>query len=136
MGIDTPEPPVPGDNCVRCDNVLWTPGNTPRFVPVTFSELIQCPGCPTDPPNGKWWFEQHPGIACYWLYVDSVYYMDMKLDPADSWIFVTSLEAPPNWEFFYSLKGLCASVFTNEYVACGLKVGSKDGTGVVDWPGV
>ncbi len=135
MGTPTPPPSVPGNDCVRCDNVLWTPGNTPKFVPVTFSELIKCPECPVEPPNGKWWFEQHSGIACYWLYIDSLYYMDLKLDDADCYLFATSPESPPAWVFFYALEPPCATIFNNTRDECVRDTGSINGKGVVGWPG-
>jgi len=136
MGTETPPPSIPGDNCVLCDSVLWTPGNTPKFIKVTFEGLIKCPACPVEPPNGIWWFEQHPAQPCYWLYIDEVYYMDLSLGVADSFLFATSPEAPPAWVFFDSLEALCATIYNNTRVTCGGDTGSINGTGVIEWPGV
>lgn len=57
MGIREPQSPPPfGDDCSYCTGdppKLFLPGHTPKYIYLTFHNLIACPVLSVSPPNGK-----------------------------------------------------------------------------------
>jgi len=135
MGTPTPPPSPPGDPCGPCDGVLWPVGVTPRFIEVDLWDLVKCPLCPFDPPNGKFWLEQKAADATMWKYEDSAYLITVDLDAVNTYVHATSLTDPPGWQFFVNTRAGCQYAFVNEYVACGGDKGSINGEAHVYWPG-
>ena len=130
--VQTTEPPVFGDNCVGCDDVLWNPGETPMFVKLEVRDLVGCPGAPAAAPNGDWILSQDAIDPCKWEYLDSLYWFVMNIAAIASNLRISE---PPvaNWGYFLDNTGGCPSVFANELVACGGFTASINGTVTVLW---
>lgn len=83
MGVPVPPPPVIGSPCHYCDNILWHPGQTPKFVHATISGVEACPLAPYPAPNGSYILEQHPADPCQWFYGDPYHLIKYWTDDND-----------------------------------------------------
>lgn len=135
MGAPIPVPPVIGSACSCCDNILWGPGATPRFITVEFADILPCPSAPAPAPNGSWIFTQDPSSPCTWRYADADYEMLYFLEPWESDLRCWKTSESDTFYFRNDTGHNCRTGFTNEYINCwaGWNVGML-GTGKVLLP--
>lgn len=72
-------PVDPGEKGVDCDAMTpdrWPPGQTPKYLMVMFSNIVQCPWPPPplpEPPNGEFVLTQDPLVPCLWSRTDAYF---------------------------------------------------------------
>lgn len=132
MGLPMPPPPIIGDGCAMCDNVLWLPGATPKNPTALVAGLVKCPMAPHDPPDGPYIMTQDPGVPCWWWYKDAEFQMHCGVSAVVSFFDIYDFPAA-GWWWFLGRAGPCASVFTNALVGCLPTHGTKLGTVTMLW---
>lgn len=135
MGTPQPDPPVVGDTCGWCDDILWSAGSTPKHVRVQFSGIETCAGAPQPAPNGTFILTQTDLDACEWQYTDGV--IRIRYEHTGPWSRLVACEvAFPNGCWFVdTVLPTCETHFINEYVACfGPPPYGKNGVGEISFP--
>lgn len=133
MGTPVIEPPEYGDDCPACTPSLFPIGETPRFVFMTVSGIITCPGAPYPAPNGEWVLEQWIGNPCHWSLVSGPYNLGWWMVPTMNSTGCQLTGGPSNY-FLYFGTPVCQTVLANQYLACtGAPRGGKLGTVTITW---
>ncbi|GAH25418.1 unnamed protein product [marine sediment metagenome] len=126
-----------GDDCL----LAFEAGKTPKYLYARFVNLVKCPDVPPDvhvqPPNDRAFkLTQAPGAPCLWEYDVDPWYIWMEFIEFPAGTRLHILHRPSGDNHFTNLvDGYIEEgyVFTNEYLVCGLQVGSIDGIAVVTW---
>lgn len=125
-----------GTECTACIE-LFAPGQTPKFVTVTFEGVEACPILGELPPTfGGAILEQVPGAPCQWTaYID-------REGQAHEFLWTLNMAPPWRSSLTYDIDGAgmfvgkdaekCIAAFQNER-ECGLGHLTEGGTGCITW---
>lgn len=132
MGEDTPDGGPIGDPCGLCNDILWLPGKTPRFLKSIFFEIVECFPWFPPVPNGEFIVEQDGALPCYWKYEDADYFISYRLTATYSHLAASTVQALKAWTYFYDrIEDTCKNGFTNANADCLWPHCGKFGTAVV-----
>lgn len=131
MGTEIP-PGLPfGNICAICDDVLWSPGSTPKYAELKIWDVEACPAAPAAAPNGRFILEQGEFTPCNWYYEDDNYYICYSISGIRTELLISGAP-PPDWPYFFdTILALCQTDFVNNWVACGGPTYGKNGEAVV-----
>lgn len=124
--------PVYGYNCSSGVPDLWLDGETPRFVTVTFSGIVNCWGTPPDlPPRNSWVLQNSESFPCNWTYSDADgWYVEWGIGLAGS---ILSLQNTTTGQVYFSCTdpSVCQTHFVNSLVCPANHYG--EGIGDISW---
>lgn len=138
MGTRVPSPIVEkGDDCVYCTPALWSAGETPQFVYLTFSGVLNCGLSHHGPENGRTFkLEQDPVNYCYWVFDDGIYHVRFWARyPGESYGQVR-LSDHAGWCFFISNFTYCPpdlTVVSNAQNSCILSYAGAGGHCIISY---
>lgn len=134
MGTATPPPPVIGDACHHCDDVLWLPNQSPQFIHVEFKDLVKCPGSPLEPPNAIFVLKQSIAFPCLWEFESDEFGIGVGIGVLHSEVLCVGRGIGVGFNYFWHQAAVdCLSDFVNFWVACAGLIGSINGTAHITW---
>lgn len=127
------EPIIYGDDCLAC----FDAGETPKYLYVRFSGIVQCPAGPSIPPNDRVFkLTQNAEAACYYRYDSADWGIGVDLNAAPNPTDILLMSGDELWSYFSRQdpdKIEEGKVYSNDYVGCPAWRGGKDGICVITW---
>lgn len=118
MGMPTPPPPIIGEHCGLCDDILWPAADTPKFIHLTASLMVRCPPLGRPPPNGIIILQQVFPNPCFWQYDSDAYFWEVSC-AADGYVWCFDNAHNGGEHAFWGNLFGCVSHSDNLIVDCG-----------------
>jgi len=134
-----------GNLCPDCFNLdmasIKGPGwlITPKYVKVTISGVIACPGNFGD-PNGSYLLTQV--FPCFWTFLDATWQIRFNIHYTphpNPYSLLQAIYVSDGKEYFSGVGPDCGTEMSNSFVIgdCGALVGGHSGSGLIRWgPGI
>lgn len=134
MGQRMPDEPIEyGDQ----DCTIWDPDETPKYLYIRFSLIEKCPAAAEMPPNDRCFkLTQVIDHPCYYRFDDATWGIGVDLNAApDPTDILLMDKAGPEAYFSEDHPQVIVEgrVYHNDYAACPLGRGGKNGICVITW---
>lgn len=134
MGQRMPDIPIEyGDDC----GFIWPAGETPKFLYIRFAGIEKCAAATKQSPNDRAFkLEQVEFFPCYFRYDSAEWGIGVDVNAGPNPTDILLMSKGPIEAYFseqHPQKIVEGRVYHNDYGACPLGRGGKDGICVITW---